>query len=161
VPSSTQELGEASEYSRKLLTMYGPFAVVLHSRIKNFKLIKLNDNNDFLGSLIEFYLKNIHEVYKTKDAFKNIKTLVDFFPSSKRFMSILKYHKQTAKEKILLKLVIDILENFYRATGRPLFEKLRSKVFPLAMRFYGKMKSEILTDINLMIRSKTKKSISS
>lgn len=159
MPSSLGE-GEASEYTRRLLSTYGPFSVVLYARVKKFKLVPLSENGDFVDALIEFYLRNVQEVNKTKEAYKSIKKLIDFLPSSRRFIHILKFHKPTAKERILFKLAIDVLENFYRATGRPMFKRLQTKVFPLALRFYRRMTDEALTDINLRIRAKSKKSIS-
>ena len=144
--------------AQDLLSMYGPFSVIIYSRIKKSELFQIPDANNFIRSFIEFYLKNIHNIKKSEEYSKNIKTLISFFPSGKKFIRLLRFHNHNAKERILFKLAIDISENYFKSMERPIFSKLQKRIFPLAVRFYERMTDEALTDINLMIRAKSKKS---
>lgn len=160
VPNDWQELEEEeeSEGAQELLLSYGPFSVILYSRVKKLKLFSVTEPENFLKSLLEFYIKNIKHADKSEEAICNIKTLVGLFPPIKKFCNLLKFHRQQGAEMIFFKLAIDILYFYYKATDGPLFVKLQKDVVPLAINLYKTLSGKALDDITEMIRSSVAKS---
>ena len=82
---------------------------------------------------------------------RNLKSFVDVIPDGNKILELLKAHDQIVKQIIFFKLVIDILENYYKHTEIPLYTKLRTVIFPLAIKFYSRVQGEILIGINDLI----------
>jgi len=160
VPNDWQELEEEeeSDNGQELLSSYGPFSVILYARVKKLKLFDITDAGEFIESLAGFYVNNIKDADKSESALKKLKTLVSLFPSPKRFMQLLKFHRQKGKEMVFFKLAVDILTFFNKVTESPLFARLQKEVIPLAIQFYKSMNQDTLKDISNMLRSSCEKS---
>lgn len=145
-----QELDEEelSDNGQELMSTYGPFSVMLYGRLKKLQLFEIPEEpSQFLRSLIQFYTKNAEEMGKNKDCFANVKALVSMFPSSKEFIEILGFHQLRGKDRVFLKIALDIMTFYYKVTEIPLFKKLQSDIIPLALRFYESLNSQALQEI--------------
>ena len=160
VPNDWQELDEEEESdgAQELLSSFGPFSVILYSRIKKLKLFDVNDSESFLRNLLEFYIKNIKNADKSEEAIRNIKALVDLFPSTKKFCNLLKFHHQQGSEMIFFKLALDIWYFYCKATDGPLFTKLQKDVIPLAIKLYKTMSGKALDEVAELLSSYVAKS---
>lgn len=154
VPNDWQDLieEEESDYAQEMLSTYGPFSVVLYSRVKKLNLFSAESDNGFLDSLANFYTDNMHDIGNER-SLQNLKDLVQQFPPIPKLLKLFKRRKQTVKETVFFKLAIDILENFYKKTEEPVYAKLRSQVFPLAIKFYSSLNELIINEINELIKS--------
>eukprot|EP00826_Nyctotherus_ovalis_P007132 TRINITY_DN1175_c0_g1_i17.p1 TRINITY_DN1175_c0_g1~~TRINITY_DN1175_c0_g1_i17.p1 ORF type:complete len:169 (+),score=34.78 TRINITY_DN1175_c0_g1_i17:436-942(+) len=154
VPNDWQDLieEEESDYAQEMLSAYGPFSVVLYSRVKKLNLFSTESDNGFLGSLAGFYTDNMHNIGNEK-SLQNIKDLVQQFPPIPKLLKLFEHYRQTVKETVFFKLAIDILENFYKKTEEPVYTELRSQVLPFAIKFYSSLNKLIINEINELIKS--------
>ena len=84
VPNDWKELEkeEISEFGRKLISTYGPFSVVIYSRIKEKNLLNINnidDIDDFLLTLLKFYTKCMNDIATNERSFKSLKNFIELF----------------------------------------------------------------------------------
>lgn len=145
-----QELDEEelSDNAQELMSNYGPFSVMLYGRLKKVKLFDVPEEPSvFLKSLIRFFTKNAKEIMKSKESYENIKKLVSLFPSPKEFKDILGFHQLRGKERVFLKVALDIMIFYYEMTELPLFEKLQKDIIPLALNFYKLLTPQALKEI--------------
>lgn len=142
----------SSEHTRSLLMSYGPLSVILYSKIRSQRLFPLGSTHGLLVSLTDYYAKTMQETRKS-----GLKRLVDIFPSSTKFLELLKKHKRTERGVLFFKLIVDISENYHK-TEAPLYEKLRNETIPLAIKFYSKLNAKTIAELNLAITSNIKKS---
>ena len=145
-----QELDEEelSDNGQELMSNYGPFSVILYARLKKLQLFEIPEEPFlFLKSLIQFYKKNAEGMGDNKDCCANVKALVSMFPPSKEFIEILGFHQLRGKDRVFLKIALDIMTFYYKVTESPLFKKLQSEVIPLALHFYKSLNSQTLQEI--------------
>jgi len=160
VPDDWKELEkeEESEYSQRLLAVYGPFSVVLYARIRNGKLFTINVEKDFAVFITEFYMRCIGEMDTNEKAFRDLKSLIKLFPSSSKILKLLHSQKKNVKEMMFMKLAIDILEHYHKIIEKPLFTTLQRKVLPLALKFYSTLEEETISEMNNLLNSRIDKS---
>jgi len=142
---------EESDYAQNTLSSYRPFSVILYSRVKKLNLFFADSDDDFLCSLANFYTENIHNIQNER-SLNNLKDLINQFPLTPKLFKLIKHYNQTVKEMIFFKLVIDIMENFYKKTEQPIFTKLRGQVLPLAINFYTSINELVIQNINRIIK---------
>lgn len=145
-----QELDEEelSDNGQELMANYGPFSVVLYGRLKKLQLFEVpEDTSDFLRTLIIFYTKNAEGMEKNKDNLNNVKALVSLFPSSKELIEMLGFHQLRGKDRVFIKIALDIMTFYYKITELPLFQKLQSDIIPLALHFYKGLNYQTLQEI--------------
>ena len=160
VPNEWQELDEeeVSDGGQELLSSYGPFSVMLYSRIKKLKLFEIPGSSLFLEKVIKFYVTNAKKMETDFISVKNLKTLIGLFPSYKRFNILLSSRRRVAKDMTFFKLALDIMTQYYQLTEIPLYRKLQCEVIPLALTFYKLLPTECLTEINNELQSALNKS---
>ena len=146
-----------SEYAKNLLSTYGLLSVLLYTKVKKYKVFPLGIHRELFVSLIDYYGKSMQG--KEKEQLESgFKDLIKIFPSSITLLELLKKHKKTVKGMLFFKLSIDILENYYKATESPTYEKLRKEIFPLAIEFYSELPSNTIISLNHKIRINIKTS---
>ena len=62
--------------------------------------------------------------------------------------NVLKRSNAGEKEKLIFKVVIDLLETYYKTYDGPLYKNYRKKLIPLAIELYGSIENEELIRMN-------------
>jgi len=113
---------------------------------------------EFPIQLLEFYTRSIGELLESEKVFKNMKKFIEILPSSCEILKLMQSQKNNANEMMFMKLIIDIMENYYKSVEKPLFTKLQQEVFPLALTFYTQIDEKILNEVNNLFKSHIDKS---
>ena len=135
------------------MSTYGPFSVILYSRVKKLKLFDVSEPSSFLEKFIVFYTKHAREMNKNEAALANVQSLVSLFPSPKRFTKLLSFHRLRGRDMVFFKLALDIMTFYYKTTEAPLFTKLQKEVIPLALQFYKALSPPTLKEITTELLS--------
>lgn len=78
---------------------------------------------------------------------KKVQRLISVIPQCKEMKTYLLKNKSyhiNEKEKLIMKVVIDILEAYYKEYDGPKYKNYRNKLIPLALKFYQKIENEEL-----------------
>lgn len=127
--------------------------MILCSRVKRFRIFSLGNSRDFFTSLADCYAKNMQETQRS-----GLKNLIKIFPSSITFYELLRKHEKTGRGMLFFKLAVDILENYYKTTEAPMYEKLRKEVIPLAIKTYSNLSAKTINDLNHIIKTNVRRS---
>ena len=104
--------------------------------------------------MIEFFINNIREIENSKSARENIRNLIGIIPNLQFIKeNFLVRHNKSPKEKILVKLIIDIMTWYYKLTEEPLYQALKKEIIPFAINFYKSLSETCLKEIELELIS--------
>eukprot|EP00826_Nyctotherus_ovalis_P031565 TRINITY_DN2524_c0_g3_i2.p2 TRINITY_DN2524_c0_g3~~TRINITY_DN2524_c0_g3_i2.p2 ORF type:complete len:163 (+),score=36.87 TRINITY_DN2524_c0_g3_i2:475-963(+) len=136
------------------MAAYGPLAVIVYAEVKKHNLFKITNASFFLEELIEFYMDNAQKISEDETAIGKLHLLVSLFPSTEYLAKLLPTRtKSSSRDMVLIKLLLDIMAWYYKATERPLFTKLQKEIIPLALTFYRSISKEKLKEINVNLLS--------
>ncbi len=148
---------EEDDSGHDLLAAYGPLAVMLYKRIKE-KSLFLTNQDVFLIKLVDFYICNMRGINTTPACYEGAKSLVSVLPSVDKCMRFVKTRRHH-RDMVFLKIIIDVLEHFYKQTEAPLFTRYREKVIPLALAFYRSLSNSAIQEMVGELQAATLRSI--
>lgn len=130
------------------MNKYGPFCVILYSRIKEKGMFEIPEHGDFLLFFTAFYFSNIKNASVDIEAHKQIQMLVSVIPPFRQLKELKKFHETGGLDMIFFKVCLDILCFYSKITGGPLFTKYTKEVIPFARRFYEKLSPSAIQGIH-------------
>ena len=121
--------------------------MILYSRIEKlnkenedmFDLCMLNVKNDglkFIQRVLGFFNFNFKQSFSDHKCKVKIEKLIKTVPSLSQMKKVLRKYKTTEKEKLIFKVVIDLMEAYYKEYDGPLYKRYTKKLIPLAKELY-------------------------
>lgn len=153
----------------KILDSYGPLAVLLFTRIEKlsrdnpdmFDLCMLNVQSDglkFIQRVLGFFNFNFKQSMKQVNCRQKVEKLIQTLPPIREMHKVLLKQNTSEKvlksyfinlqEKLIYKVVIDILEAYYKEYDGPFFKTYRKKLIPFALTLYQQIETEELIRMN-------------
>jgi hypothetical protein len=138
-------------YIDEILEKWGYIAVSIYNSMAKIKNLKLT-NDKYLKNLIEYYIKHISK--NNFDGLNGVRLFLECLPSLKNLYKIIYFGWISKREYIIVKIILDIYEHYYKNYDFPIYTKLVSEYIPTAMLFYTNLNDNELKEINLTIDRK-------
>lgn len=103
----------------------------------------------FISRVLSYFNFNFKQSLTSPTAKVKVDKLISAIPSAKQLIAVLRKYPAFDKEKIIYKVVIDMLEAHCKEFEGPLFKNLINKVIPLALLFYQRSESEEIDILNI------------
>ncbi len=154
LPSEAPTAAWERDEDEDMMIAYGPLAALLCRRVRERRLFLLSNQDAFLRKFLEFYVSNMKGIGTSKGCYESTRNLVAILPSAEQCLQFVEAGRHK-RDTVFLKVVIDVLEHYYKQTEAPLFVRYREKVVPLALAFYRSLSPAAVLEVGCEIRAAT------
>eukprot|EP00026_Physarum_polycephalum_P010740 Phypoly_transcript_10917.p1 GENE.Phypoly_transcript_10917~~Phypoly_transcript_10917.p1 ORF type:complete len:363 (+),score=77.23 Phypoly_transcript_10917:133-1221(+) len=148
VDEDEDEDEEDEEYVRgfiddSVLANYGSLGWSICHNISDRKILNDSFNSrDFLRQMVEFFFTHLKQ--STLSSTTSLHLLLNCLPSLMDLKLLISKKKYTMKEALVIKVVLEMYESYYRTFGAPNFKIYHAEVVPLLLDFYNRLPDSVL-----------------
>ena len=130
---------------------YGHVGVSLYHTLSKIKTLRLVEEK-FLKIILDFYIRNYNK--NTSDSLYSLKQMIENMPTLDSLYKLLSSEQIEKKELIVIKLILDIYEHYFKKFDHPLFCNLINEYVPTASLFYSLLTDNDISLLNNYIKKK-------
>lgn len=126
-----------------VLANYGSLGWSICHNLSDRKILHDSFNSrDFLRQMVEFFFKHLHQ--PTLASSVSLHVLLNCLPSLVELKNLILKKKYTMKEALVIKVVLEMYESYYKTFGAPNFKTYHTEVIPLLLDFYNRLPDAVL-----------------